>query len=383
MTRLKTFRTAIAVAALAAALTAPAADAAVDVHEMRDYIEDSMNGNAVGFGYAITKKGKLVKSGGGGWARRPGEGSVPFTSTKRIEVMSVTKNMTAVAVLRLLEQLDLSVDTPVEQWLPDEWVKGFGFWGQNGVTFRQLLTHTSGLDQAYAALSDDEKEQWGNAWDGLEFVVSNGAAPGSPHAYINANYALFRILIPALWRNLDPSVPEVTEANSWELYLAYMQDELFEPIGIDNVTCWPSNPATAPLAYSLTNPSAGGKLVQLIDTSLGSCGAYRGLHLSARDLVRFQVYLRYTKTLLSTQMRTQMDSQEMGWQNASNGGGATAGKYWHGGDGYWTNNGTKREIHTCVMKFPQKVEASLVVNSKLGGGKYQCTVLRDAFDAAT
>jgi CubicO group peptidase (beta-lactamase class C family) len=59
-----------------------------------------MNGNAVGFGYAIARNGQLKKSGGGGYARTPDDGDVPFTSKKRIEVMSVTKNLTALGLLR-------------------------------------------------------------------------------------------------------------------------------------------------------------------------------------------------------------------------------------------------------------------------------------------
>jgi CubicO group peptidase (beta-lactamase class C family) len=376
--------TAIVASALALALSATAASAqptrfkasAVDLGAMRDAIEDSMNGNAVGFGYAIARNGQLKKYGGGGDARTPGDGDVPFTSKKRIEVMSVTKNLTAVGVLRLLDELDISVDEPIHPWLPDDWGQGLGFWGTGGVTFRHLLTHTSGLGQAFNALSEPNQAQWGNDWDGLEFVVANGAIPGSTASYKNANFALFRILIPALRRELDPSLPEVTEANSWEQYLAYMQDELFEPIGLESVTCWPADPDTAALAYDVSDPGAGGKLIQRIGASLGGCGGHAGLQLSARDLVKFQVYLRHTQTLLSNQMRSQMDSLGMGWWGSSD------SKYWHGGDGYWTNNGAKREIHTCVMKFPDSVEASLVVNSKLTGGKSQCTVLRDAFDAA-
>jgi CubicO group peptidase (beta-lactamase class C family) len=353
----------------------------IDLDEMRDYIEDELDDNAVGFGYAIARNGQLKKYGGGGYARTPDDGDVAFTSKQRIEVMSVTKNATAVGVLRLLDRLDISVDEPIHPWLPDEWAQGLGFWGSGGVTFRHLLSHTSGLNQAFLALNNpDNQAQWGNDWDGLEFVVANGTSPGSTASYKNANYALFRILIPALWRDLDPSIPQVTKWNSWELYLSYMQKNLFEPIGIKSVTCWAANPATAPLAYDIADPDKSGALVQRIGSSLYGCGGHAGLHLSARDLVKFQVYLRHTEKLLTNETRALMDTHlELGWNKNSNGSGSWAGKFWHGGDGFFSNG---REIHTCVMKFPDNVEASLVVNSKLTGGLTQCGVLVDAFDAA-
>jgi CubicO group peptidase (beta-lactamase class C family) len=162
--------TAILAALVALAVSATAASAqpasfqaaSVDLGEMRDAIEDSMNGNAVGFGYALARNGQLKKYGGGGYARTPDDGNVAFTSKKRIEVMSVTKNLTAVGVLRLLDELDISVDEPIHPWLPDGWVRGLGFWGASGVTFRHLLSHSSGLGQAYDAMTEDEQEQWGN-----------------------------------------------------------------------------------------------------------------------------------------------------------------------------------------------------------------------------
>jgi CubicO group peptidase (beta-lactamase class C family) len=388
MTSFKRFAAATAAAltfALAAAAPAHSfqfAPTTVDVEKMRKNLVAALKGKTVGYGYAITRNGVLVKAGGGGYARRHKDGKLSFNSKRRMEVMSVTKNVTAVGVLRLLEQNNLSIDTPVAGFLPASWSKGPGFSGSGGVTFRHLLTHTSGLNQEFKAL--DDTSQWGNDWKGLEWVVANGTTPGSAHSYKNANYALFRVLIPALWRELDPSVPVVTEGNSWALTLGYLQQNLFTPSGIGAVTCWPANTAKAPLAYSRYLRFATGKLVQMSGSQAGGCGGHRGLHLSARDLVRFQVQLRYTQTLLSSQARAQMDSLKLGWSNSSNGSATagTQGKYWHGGDGYWGKGRKRRELHVCVMKLPAGVEASLLVNSKIGNGKSQCTILRTAFDEA-
>jgi CubicO group peptidase (beta-lactamase class C family) len=390
MTRFSRLGTAMAATAALAAAASPAQAApgdlaapTVDVAKMGQEIAGSLQGRTVGFGYAIAKDGKLAKAGGGGLARRAVDGRLAFTSKQRMEVMSVTKNVTAVAVLKLLDANDIPVDTPVDEFLPDGWPKGLGFWGADGATFRDLLAHTSGLGQAATALSDTS--QWGNDWDGLEWIVLNGATPGSSYSYKNANYALFRVLIPALWQRIDPGVPVVTEANSWELTLAYIQQHVLEPIGLHQVTCWPVNPAKAPLAYKRRFARGTGQLVKRNGSGLGGCGGHAGLHLSARDLVRFQVYLRHTTQVLPAAVREQMDDLKLGWNPGSDGSGSsgTVGKYWHGGDGFWGKGRNSREIHTCVMKFPDAVEASLLVNSPIGGGRSQCTILKDAFDAAS
>ena len=120
--------------------------------EMRQHILDALNGKATGFAYAIVKDGRLVVGEGVGKARIGRDGDLNMTRSSRLNVMSVTKTTTAVAILQLLDQLNLSVDSKIDPWLPAEWVKGLGMWGSNGLSFRHLLTHTSGLGQAYDTL---------------------------------------------------------------------------------------------------------------------------------------------------------------------------------------------------------------------------------------
>ena len=223
---------------------------------------------------------------------------------------------------------------------------------------------------------------WGNDWDGLEFVVSNGAAPGSGYSYKNANYALLRLMIPKLWKATGnhPGVNVINEVNVGIWYLAYVQQRVFGPAGVSGVTCSESNDSTAVLVYNAGNTQAGGKLVETNPPDLDGCGGHANLHLSALDLAKFMAHLTHG-TLLDAGQRQLMDSGRLGWNKDSNKTGS-AGIYWHGGDGFWTNSGVKREVHACVMKYPGGIEATLVVNSNITSGTYQCTILRSAYDKA-
>jgi CubicO group peptidase (beta-lactamase class C family) len=353
--------------------------------EMRQHILDSLTGKATGFAYAIVKDGQLVVGEGVGKARTGPDGNRNMTRSSRLNVMSVTKTTTAVAILQLLDELNLSIHSKIEPWLPSEWTKGLGFWGANGLSFRHLLTHTSGLGQYFdqlKAMNPESAESWGNDWDGLEFVVSNGAAPGSAYSYKNANYALLRIMIPALWKATGnhPGINVINEVNVGIWYLAYVQQRVFGPAGASGVTCAESNDATAALVYNASNTAAGGKLVETNPPNLDGCGGHANLHLSALDLAKFMAHLTHG-TLLSPGQRFLMDGFRLGWNKSSN----TQGKvgiYWHGGDGKWTNGGVKREVHACVMKFPGDIQATLVVNSNITSGTYQCTVLLNAYKQA-
>lgn len=350
----------------------------VDLDEMSAYIMNALQGKATGFAYAIARNGQLARSGKAGYALMPAEGNRLMQTTTRMEVASVTKTVTAVAVLRLLEQLNISVDAHVSPWLPQEWTRGPGFKGRNQVTFRHLLTHTSGLDQAFQALQGPDTLKWGNTWDGLAFVVANGTQPGSPYAYKNANYALFRVIIPALWKatGSHPGINQITKANAGFWYTAYVQQHLFNPIGVNAVTCTPQAAYPDARAYDVNNPATPGYQASI---PLADCGGHRGLHLSALELANFMAHLRYTNLYLSDAARQQMDALRLGWNPNSNGAGDKSGKYWHGGDLYFGNG---REQHACIMKFPGNIEASVILNSSETNPTTQCGILLNAYEAA-
>jgi methyl acetate hydrolase len=91
----------------------------------------------------------------GAFGKREAAGSVPMTEDTIFSMFSMTKPITSVAVMQLVEQGKLKLDDPAGKWLPalssPKILEGF----ENGqpklrpaskaITIRQLLTHTSGL----------------------------------------------------------------------------------------------------------------------------------------------------------------------------------------------------------------------------------------------
>jgi len=228
-----------------------------------------------------------------------------------MNIASISKTLTAVAVLQLLEKNGLSMDDPIEPWLPVEWEKGAGFSGEESVTFKQLLKHTSGFNQAFNALSDTEQQSWGNDWDGLQFVISNGTTPNSSSEYKDANYALFQTIIPALWKasSEDPGIGVLNEIESGVWYQHYLYDNLFEPIGIYQSSCFNSFQSDPTLLYEIDDLDLNG-------TDPGnwfySC-AHGGWVLSAYDLANLMANIRYNDEFLSANNRALMDENRLGW----------------------------------------------------------------------
>ena len=217
-------------------------------------------------------------------------------------------------------------------------------------------------------------------YSGVKYMMSKAVVKsGSGYFYENQNYAVARLMIPRLWHLTDPGrgVTDWVGPNSapWALY--YVNEKLFAPAGLSSVNCVASNPDTAAHAYDLKNIAAGGALFDLSGPSFESCPSYRGLHMSAIDMVRWQTYLRYG-TIVSPTVRQWMDTMDLGWRPAFVYG-YPAGAHAHGG-GYSRDG---RSINTCHGKFPGNVEVAVVVNSQIKSGIMPCIIVGDAVKNAS
>ncbi|MFQ6549973.1 serine hydrolase domain-containing protein [Aestuariibius sp. 2305UL40-4] len=125
-----------------------------------------------------------------------------------IDLGSITKVVTAVAVLTLVDGGQLGLDTTLAELMPDvPRDKG-------GITVHQLLTHTSGLVDS----TGDDGERIGRAAFVARLMATPlDRAPGAGYAYSNAGYSLLAAII---------------ETVSGQSYDAYLQSALIEPHGL-------------------------------------------------------------------------------------------------------------------------------------------------------
>ncbi|MBD2741480.1 serine hydrolase domain-containing protein [Coleofasciculus sp. FACHB-1120] len=322
---------------------------AFDPAKMESYLKQELTKKgAVGFSYAIVQSGQLVKSGAQGWARAPWEGkplnpdpnaqkqpSVGLTATKRMTVASISKPITAVAVMKLVEQKKLSLDDKFYPLIKNKFpVAGKGV---ENVTIRQLLTHTSGLKAGVGC---------GN----LPGLLSQGTS-GNPYDYENSNFCLLR---------------EVIEKVSGQNYVSYVQTEILSKMTIANMSCQPD--VNNPTLYYNTSKTPG----KLWGDYSDSCSAF-GWYASATDLAKFLAYIRYHK-VLSKPTTEQMLSEGLGWKKTS----GTRGTYYqHGGD--WIAS-EKKGFTGVIMHFPDGIDAVVLVNTR--GDFNKTTVMKNAYEAA-
>lgn len=136
---------------------------------------------------------------------------------------SLGKTMTAVAVLRLVAQGQLSLDDAPQAHLPADLVADLDL--PDGLTLRHLLNMTSGLpdylDDAFVtdALDDPARVQTPRA--ALRYAVDEKRvfAPGERFDYSNTNYVLLGLIL---------------EQASRLSFAQVMQDQVFVPAGMTN-----------------------------------------------------------------------------------------------------------------------------------------------------
>ena len=102
-----------------------------------DYLQQLYRSSTPAISVAVASKGRIVFSQGAGSVDL--DNLVPATGTSVYNIGSVSKVITAVAILELVEQGKISLDDPIQKYVPSFPDKGAP------ITLKHLLTHTSGI----------------------------------------------------------------------------------------------------------------------------------------------------------------------------------------------------------------------------------------------
>ena len=226
-----------------------------------------------------------------------------------MNIASVSKTLTTVAILQLLAQNGLTIDTPIWDYIYSWWTKNQSV-GQ--ITFKELLTHTSGFGQV-TGCGDDI------TYGALQALVAQGVDPSNigQALYGNCNFALLRELMPALLGQsgtlescrLSPSC-NVAQTSS-DLYINYMNQHVFAPLGIPTSSCKAAEP-NAIKSYPVPPGSTPGD--DFGDWTL-MCGS-SGWSLTATDLLKVINDLATGSLLLTNDEKSLMNSNCLGWDCA-------------------------------------------------------------------
>jgi CubicO group peptidase (beta-lactamase class C family) len=297
-----------------------------------------------GLNIAVLVQGRIVWAEGFGFADL--EQRVPVWPHTRMRIGSVSKSLTSAALGLLYEQHRLDLDAPVQKYVPAFPQK------QHPITTRQLAGHLAGI-RHYENREESEMfntRHFDTVGAALALFANDPLLfkPGEQYHYSSHGWNL---------------LSAVVEGASGQSYLGYMQEHVFDPLGMRHTSA-DLNAQIIPnrARFYVRDKDRRWKNAPYVDNSYKWAGG--GFLSTPEDLVRFgwamldgQILKPETFRLLTTSQRTN-DGKEtgygMGWAVATGEHGRR--QIGHGGGSV---GGASR-----LMMFPdQQVVAAMILNT--------------------
>ena len=223
--------------------------------QMRAYINDQMPVNMVtGAAIALVDDGRLVWSEGFGYADR--EAGVPAGADTIFEIGSVSKTLTTMALMRLVDEGKLDIDQPVETYIPEFTINQR--FTSLPITVRSMLTHHSGLptDIFIGGFTVDSPDltwvDWLIAYLKDEYTANPVGYSG---AYSNTAFAMLH---------------KVIENASGQPFYTFT-DQMFDFLGMGDTTYGSRTLPAARISKAYYN----GELQPFVYTNLSTSGSIR------------------------------------------------------------------------------------------------------------
>ncbi len=186
------------------------------ISQIEKYIQTYADNFLFNGSILVAEKGRLIFKKGYGLANM--EWNVPNTATTKFRIGSVTKQFTAMLILRLEQAGKIDLQAKISDYLP--WYRK-----ETGskITIHHLLTHTSGIPN-YTAVADAVNDINTHQYTPPEIAGKYCAGdlefePGTKFKYNNSGYFLLGVII---------------ETISKKSYAENLKEQIFEPLGMKN-----------------------------------------------------------------------------------------------------------------------------------------------------
>jgi D-alanyl-D-alanine carboxypeptidase len=298
----------------------------------RDLSSNLVGGGAGAVSVAVSKNGTVVHQAA--YGKRLPWTSEPTETGDRFRIASISKVLTAVVVLQLVEQGRLGLDQPVG-WALASAVGAGPVDGRIGdITVRRLLQHTAGLGVGDAVVFGATA---GSCPDAARQVLSAPLtyAPGTRYIYANMGFCMLGLLIQMV---------------TGRPYTDVVQDAELSPLGIFDMTLGPTY-GTGP--QDVWHYSGTGRNYMEV---LWSAGAWLS---TPTDLVRILDSLDPAKPGYHPLAAPAM-CQGSGFNDKPD--------RWYGmgmicfTDGTWGHTGTLESAHAIVLHRPDGVTWSILTS---------------------
>lgn len=230
----------------------------------------------------VARDGRILWQGAAGFA--DAEKKVPVGVETKFRIGSVSKQFTAAAVLKLVEEKKLSLTDPLSKFFPD-------FPGGDKITLHRLLNHTSGLHsytnkpefmtRVVKPIAPAELIAWFRD-DKPDF------APGTSFLYNNSAYFL---------------AGEIVAKVSGQSLGDYLRTTFFEPLGMKDTGTFVNAAPPAGMASGFS--WSDGKLSAAVDWDMSWAGGAGALYSTVGDLMRWNDALHHGRVIGADSLKLQ------------------------------------------------------------------------------
>lgn len=215
---------------------------------------------------SVSRNGEILWEEAFGWADR--EKRIPATAHTLYSLASVSKPITATALMVLVERGKIDLDAPVNRYLSRDSQIKVWIGDPDEVTVRRLASHTAGLPGQCNFYSADEIAQKPTMEESIRRYGNIVTLPGERYRYSNFGYGIMDHLIARV---------------SGMTYEEFLRHEVFAPLGMthSSVGIGPGLAAFEAIRYDETDKP----IPFYVSDHAGASEVYTSVH----DLARLQV----------------------------------------------------------------------------------------------
>ncbi|MEJ6981074.1 serine hydrolase domain-containing protein [Pedobacter sp. P351] len=250
------------------------ADKKIDAFMKNLHRTRGFNGNVL-----VAKKGKIIYQNAIGWADYLRRDSLQIDY--QFELASVSKPMTATAVLMLVDRGKIKLEQTVKDFYPN--------FPYEGITIKMLLTHRSGIMNYVYFIDDIWRKEHKDQRKGLtnqevmRIISERKPAPyTSPNRKFHYNNSNFMVLAA------------IVEKVSGKRFSQFMKENIFEPAGMKHTAVY-SKAEYDKIPVKVVGHDRGTWRYSVVQNFLDGPVGDKGIYSTVRDLYLFDRALRKGK----------------------------------------------------------------------------------------
>lgn len=323
---------------------------------IENFCDKYWKNEANNFSFLVAKNGQVIYERYQGMANR--EKKIPITRETPMHIASVSKVLTATAIMLLVDRKEIELDQKVNTILV-----GFPY---PKITVKHLLSHRSGL-RNYAYFTEDkgvwDRHKMLSNQDILNLFSEKNIKLESPtdtrFAYCNTNYAMLALMI---------------EKKTGMKYADAMQQMIFKPLGMNHtyVFDYDKDKATATPSYKASNMKLA---LDYLDEVYGD----KNIYSTPRDMLQFELARNaptFLNPLLKSQIYAGYSNERKGEKNYGLG---IRMINWNSGQNFYFHNGWWHGNTSAYIELNRENVTIIALSNKFNRNTYAVRKLATLF----